>query len=544
MDQKIKLIFLTLFFFCGSLITVSAQQDSLKTTTKRTQVDLLHSDVLRFDKKRNPDAQIVEGNVVFRHDSMYMYCDSAYFYSKTNSLEAFSNIKIMQGDTLSLYGNHLYYDGNTEIAMMREEVQMVHNETVLDTDSLNYDRVLNLGYYFNGGTLTDKDNTLVSDWGEYSPQTKIAVFNHEVQLTNPQFVLNSDTLKYSTQTRVATILGPSTIDSKQNHIDSQRGTYNTITHQANLLDRSVLINGPKRMTGDSLFYDRKRGIGKAFNNIVMRDTVNKNMLRGDYCIYYELQQKAIATKRAEAVDYSQGDSLYLHADTLYMNTYHLNTDSMYKEIKGYHKVRAYRRDVQASCDSLVFTSKDTCMTLYKDPVMWHGPQQLLGEVIRIYMNDSTIDWVHIENQALAVEKMDSIHYNQVTGKEMKAYFKKGEMYRSLVERSVQVGFYFQEKDSTLIAYNTSETSILDMYIKNRKLDKAIMRPKTTGVTYPMDKIPEDKLFLPNYVWLDYMRPKSRKDIFNCIGKKTEHILKPAQRKAAQPAAIQPLKLKR
>jgi lipopolysaccharide export system protein LptA len=544
MDQKIKLIFLTLFFFCGSLITVSAQQDSLKTTTKRTQVDLLHSDVLRFDKKRNPDAQIVEGNVVFRHDSMYMYCDSAYFYSKTNSLEAFSNIKIVQGDTLSLYGNHLYYDGNTEIAMMREEVQMVHNETVLDTDSLNYDRVLNLGYYFNGGTLTDKDNTLVSDWGEYSPQTKIAVFNHEVQLTNPQFVLNSDTLKYSTQTRVATILGPSTIDSKQNHIDSQRGTYNTITHQANLLDRSVLINGPKRMTGDSLFYDRKRGIGKAFNNIVMRDTVNKNMLRGDYCIYYELQQKAIATKRAEAVDYSQGDSLYLHADTLYMNTYHLNTDSMYKEIKGYHKVRAYRRDVQASCDSLVFTSKDTCMTLYKDPVMWHGPQQLLGEVIRIYMNDSTIDWVHIENQALAVEKMDSIHYNQVTGKEMKAYFKKGEMYRSLVERSVQVGFYFQEKDSTLIAYNTSETSILDMYIKNRKLDKAIMRPKTTGVTYPMDKIPEDKLFLPNYVWLDYMRPKSRKDIFNWIGKKTEHILKPAQRKAAQPAAIQPLKLKR
>lgn len=543
MDQKITQTILTLFLLCSSVLFSAAQNTEKEPPqTEKTQVYLLHSDVLRFNKKRNPDAQIVEGNVVFRHDSMYMYCDSAYFYSKTNSLEAFSNVKINQGDTLTLYGNHLFYDGNSQIAMVREDVQMIHNETVLETDSLNYDRVLNLGYYFDGGTLTDKENKLTSDWGEYSTTTKISVFNHDVKLTNPQFVLRSDTLKYSSATRIATILGPSTIDSKNNHIDSDRGTYNTITHQANLLDRSMLTNGGKKMTGDSLFYDRIKGVGEAFGNIVMRDTIGKNMMRGNYCIYHERVQNAFATDRAEVVDYSQGDSLFMHADSLYMNTYHLDTDSMYKEIKGYHKVRVYRRDLQASCDSLTFLSKDSCLSLYKDPVLWHGTQQLLGEIVRIYMNDSTINWVHIENQALAVERIDSLHYNQVTGKEMKAYFEKGEMHRSLVERNVRVGFYFLEEDSTLIAYNRSETSILDMYIKHRKLDKAVMRPKTTGTTYPMDQIPEEQLFLPNYVWLDYMRPHRKEDIFEWIGKKPEHILKSTKRKKEQPRLSKTLNL--
>ena len=136
---------------------------------------------------------------------------------------------------------------------------------------------------------------------------------------------------------------------------------------------------------------------------------------------------AFATKKAVVVDYSQGDSLFMHADTLQMYTYYLNTDSMFRETRAYHKVRMYRADVQGVCDSLVFSSKDSCLTMYYDPILWNNNQQLLGEKIMIYMNDSTIDWAHIQNQALSVEQLDSTSYNQVTGKEMKAWFQGGEM---------------------------------------------------------------------------------------------------------------------
>ena len=123
------------------------------------------------------------------------------------------------------------------------------------------------------------------------------------------------------------------------------------------------------------------------------------------------------------MDYSQGDSLFMHADTLQMYTYYLNTDSMFRETRAYHKVRMYRTDVQGVCDSLVFSSKDSCLTMYYDPILWNNNQQLLGEKIMIYMNDSTIDWAHIQNQALSVEQLDSTSYNQVTGKEMKKYYR-------------------------------------------------------------------------------------------------------------------------
>ena len=507
------------------------QQKADTSGKKKTRVDLLYADEAQADKQLRPDVQVLIGSVRLKHDSMYMFCDSALIYEKINSVEAFGNVRMEQGDTLFIYGDYLYYDGMSQLAMLRENVRMINRNTVLTTDSLNYDRLYNLGYYFEGGMLTDEDNVLTSEWGEYSPTTKLAVFNHEVKLVNPQFVLTSDTLKYSTESKIATILGPSDIVSDKNHIYSERGEYNTATGQAELLDRSVLTNEGKKLTGDSLFYDRNLGYGEAFNDVRMNDTVNRNMLTGDYCFYNELTGNALATIRAVAIDYSQGDSLFMHGDTLRLVTYNLNTDSMYREMRVYHKVRAYRTDIQAVCDSLVYNSKDSCMTMYYDPILWHGSQQLLGEEVKVYMNDSTIDWAHIINQALAVEQKDSVHYNQVTGKEMKGFFVDGDMRRVEVNGNVLVVFYpVEEKDSSLIMMDYTEGSFLKMLLKDRKMEQGTFVGKTNGVAYPLDQIPADKYRVPSFVWFDYIRPSSKEDIFNWRGKKAGEALQKSDRK--------------
>ena len=511
---------LCLFGFCLLAQVRPAKKGEQKPA--KSKVYLLHSDVLKKSPLNpDPDAQILIGNVAFRHDSVYMYCDSACFYEKTNSLEAFDNVKMVQGDTLFLYGDYLFYDGNTQIAQVRYNVRMENKNTTLLTDSLNYDRIYNLGYYFDGGTLMDEENVLTSEWGEYSPATKISVFNYDVKLVNPKFTLTSDTLRYSTATKIANILGPSDIVSDANHIYSELGFYNTQIGQAELLDRSVLTNEGKRLIGDSLFYDRVKGYGEAFDNVIMTDTVNKNMLTGDYCYYNELTKYAFATKKAVVVDYSQGDSLFMHADTLQMYTYYLNTDSMFRETRAYHKVRMYRADVQGVCDSLVFSSKDSCLTMYYDPILWNNNQQLLGEKIMIYMNDSTIDWAHIQNQALSVEQLDSTSYNQVTGKEMKAWFQGGEMRKVDVIGSVRLVYYPMESDSTLIGMNVSETSLLNMF----------MSPKSNGTLYPMLQRPPEKMKLDNFVWFDYIRPLDKEDIFEWRGKKAGQELKKSNRSA-------------
>ena len=502
----------------GSTFNIQRSIDQTPQKQK-VRIDLLYADEAVADQNQRPDVQVLRGSVKLKHDSMYMYCDSALIFEKINSVEAFGNVHMEQGDTLFIYGDYMYYDGTTQLAKLRSNVRLINRETVLETDSLDYDRVLDLGYYFDGGTLRDTVNVLTSVLGEYSPSTKQAVFEYNVELVNPQFTLTSEDLTYNTLTKIATINSDAEIVNEQSHIYTNSGVYNTMTERGELFNRSVVVNEGRLLTGDTLLYDRLQGFGEAFGNVSLNDTVNKNILTGDYCYYDELKENAFATKRAVAIDYSQGDSLYMHGDTLRLVTFYPKTDSAYREMRAYYKVRAYRSDVQAVCDSLVVNSKDSCMTMYRDPVLWHGEEQLLGELVKVYSNDSTIERAHIINQSLAIERFDSAHYNQITGKEMIAHFEGGEIKETEVNGNVLTIYHpIDEKDSTIIVMVYAEGSYLKMFMKDRKMDKGMFVGKTTGTAYPLDQVPTGKDRLSAFVWFDYMRPKDKNDIFDWRGK--------------------------
>ena len=504
-----------------------------KPQKQKVRIDLLYADEAVADQNQRPDVQVLRGSVKLKHDSMYMYCDSALIFEKINSVEAFGNCRMEQGDTLFIYGDYMYYDGTTQLAKLRENVRLINRETQLETDSLDYDRVADLGYYFDGGTLRDTVNVLTSVLGEYSPTTKQAVFEYNVELVNPQFTLTSEDLTYNTVTKIATINSDAEIVNDQSHVYTNSGIYNTVTERGELFNRSVVVNQGRKLTGDTLLYDRQQGFGEAFGNVALNDTVNKNILTGDYCYYDELKENAFATKRAVAIDYSQGDSLFMHADTLRLVTFYPKTDSAYREMRAYYKVRAYRSDVQAVCDSLVVNSKDSCMTMYRDPVLWHGEEQLLGELVKVYSNDSTIERAHIINQALAIERFDSAHYNQITGKEMIAHFEDGEIKETEVNGNVLTVYHpIDEKDSTIIVMVYAEGSYLKMFMKDRKMDKGMFIGKTTGTAYPLDQVPTGKDRLAAFVWFDYMRPKDKNDIFDWRGKPADQVLKKVERESS------------
>ena len=536
--RKLTVIFLIVVAVCASLTAQSARPVVVDTlivespdSTKERYVYLLHADETRFDQRINPDAQILVGDVVFRHDSMYMYCDSALFYETSNSLDAYGNVKMNQGDTLFLYGDRLHYSGDEMLAKVRENVVMIDKKMRLTTDSLNYDRTINLGYYFNWGTVEDTLNVLTSEWGEYDTQSNDAVFNDEVTLTNPNFVLTSDTLHYNTKTQVATIVGPSNIKSDNNHIYSTLGRYYTASGEAHLLKRSVLTNEDKQMTGDSIYYNRDEGFGEAFDNVEMDDFGGKTRLTGDYTYYNELADSAYATHRAIAIDYSQGDSMFIHGDTLRLLTRYPDTDSVYRIVQAYRKVRIYREDVQAVCDSLVFNSIDSCMTMFFDPVVWSGPQQILGEVIRVYLNDSTVEWSHVENQALIVEQVDTNQFNQISGRDIKSYFVDGTIDKTDVTGNVMVVYYYiEEGDSIAFGINTTECSYLTAFMKEGLVDKLYIKEQSNGIFYPIAQVPPGKDRLPNFAWLNKLRPLSKEDIMIWRGKSEEQKLKVTTRR--------------
>ena len=179
-----------------------------KTTDER--IYLVHADVLTYDQfgSETPGAQVLKGNVQFRHKGATLWCDSAFFYERENSFEACGHVRMVQGDTLSLTSERAYYDGNDQMAEARQNVVLRHRGTVLYTDSLNYDRLYNLGYFFDGGRMVDRKNVLVADWGEYDTKTRKAVFNYNVVLRNDDYTINTDTLHYDTRSSLASVAGP------------------------------------------------------------------------------------------------------------------------------------------------------------------------------------------------------------------------------------------------------------------------------------------------------------------------------------------------
>ena len=520
-----------LLLLCFNLVCLPllAQEQALDSVPqrqgKKSYVHLLHTDVTRFDEAVDPDAWILVGNVNFRRDSMYMYCDSAHYYQKQNSFLAFGNVRMEQGDTLFLYGDYLDFDGVSNIARVRKNVRLIDKDIVLETDSLDYDRNRNLGYFFEYGVLSDETGTLRSYYGDYNTDTRTAVFIDDVTLENSKFLLLSDTLYYNTNNKVATIVGPTNIYTGATEVYSERGTYNTATNEATLVERPVLYNDNKNVTADSIYYNTDLGYSEVFGNIIYTDTINRNMITGEFAFLDEVRDSLYVTDRAMAVDFSQRDSLFVHSDTIWTVTYNMDTDSVYRLVKAHHRVRAWGRNMQAVCDSMVFDSRDTCMTMYKDPILWNGDLQLLGEEVKVYMNDSTISWVNIINQSLYVEKLDSSIYNQIRGKEMEFYFTDGQLSEMQVIGSVELIFYPLDSDSTYIGMNTTVAGRTIAYLKDRKVEKVVVPNESKGVFYPMSKRPEDKRYLENFAWFDYVRPLSKEDIFNWRGKGSDMELK-------------------
>ena len=494
--------------------------DSLQVMTdtvppKKTKVYLIHSNTLSFDKAVKPDAQILNGDVCFRHDSSYMYCDSAYFFEQTNSLEAFSNVRMEQGDTLFVYGDYLFYDGNTQVAYLRENVRMENGQVTLFTDSLNYERIPNIGYYFEGGLIVDSLNQLSSFYGQYSPETKLAVFNDSVQVENPDFTLYSDTLHYDTESKVATILGPSVIVSDSGTIHTSRGWYDTVNNTSLLLDQSQVESGEKILIGDSIFYNRDTGMGEVYGNMSLIDTAQHVTLQGEYGYYNEQTGYAFATDSARFLEYSQGDTLFLHADTLQMVT----VDSVYREIKAYYGVRFYRIDMQGVCGSMQFNTRDSVLYMYTEPVLWNEQYQLYGDTIAIYMNDSTIEYAHVIQFAFAAQHVDSSYYNQLKGNDLKAYFEGQAVHQIDVAGNAESIFYPLEKDGAKVGMNETKSGFLTIWVKDNKLDKLKIWPSPVGSMTPIPDLKPDQKMLKDFYWFDYLRPKNRDDIYEVVKRK-------------------------
>ncbi len=532
-----KRLFYILLLTLGSWLL---NPNYLQAQKQEKLVYLEYCERLSFDEERLPGAQILTGNVRFRHEDALMFCDSAYFYEKENSFDAFGNVHFMQGDTLNGYGDVLYYSGDTRLARLRRNVRLIHTSTTLTTDSLNYDRNQNLAYYYTGGTIRDSLNTLTSVWGQYNPPTHQAIFKNDVHLQNNKFTLDAEALHYNTESHIADLVTDTEIIyEEETTILSSKGWYNTETEKSMLLNRSQVIHTDgKTLVGDTIFYDKFNGFGQVLRRMEMTDTVQKMTLFGNYGEVWEHEKRGFATDSAMIEEW--GDSLhtFMHADTLwteeipYQLTQLLPRDSIlvdsvmtwqapdtmyidttFRQVRAYYGVRVYREDMQAVCDSLYYNGKDSIISLYREPVAWSDNQQVSADSIHIYIENGEVDYAHGIGSALAVQQETPTKYNQLSGKEMLAYVREGELRQVDVNGNAETVFYPKEDDGSIMGVNKTQSSFVKIFLKEQQIEHILFTTATTGALYPLDSIAIEDTRLPSFFWAEQERPLVPGDVF-------------------------------
>lgn len=569
-----------LCFFAVIASSPTAAQKRGKVVDDRVYLD--YADNVSYDQMKRSGVQVLKGNVRFTYQGDKLTCDSAFFNQDSNTFEAFGHVKLSRTDGTGLTCVRLYYYGQTRTTKARQDVVLTQPRRSLHCDSLDYNENLGHANYFGGrGRLVADGTTVLADLGDYNTNTKEAHFTGNVVMTSPKYNIKTPTLFYNTDTQLARVVGPSVIRSKKGEVvHTNNGTYDMQADHMELHGRSTVTSPDRDIEGDELTYNSTSGDGEGHGNVklfdkkndrtitgenvwynsntgeseglgnvkvhdrknqrdisgehlkynsqtkeglgrgkvVFIDYKNKNAFEGDTIDYTE--SAAIAYGRALAKDFSEGDTLFVHADTVRMRAWNLNTDSVYRKIYGINNVRAYRTDLQAVAGLMIGNSLDSCMTLYKDPIVWNGNRQLLGDSIKVYLQERKVREAHVYGNAFSVELMnDQKHYNQVSSKIMHGYFVDGKIrWGECVGNVLSVYYPVDDKDSTIILCNYLETDTLRFYFTpERKLQK-IWASKSNGNSYPLHMIPAGKERLPNFAWYDYIRPLNQYDLFRRVGK--------------------------
>ncbi len=501
-QHSIKRFFILACFGISGFMLLSADEP--------TRIELVESDSMMFDRRIGEDVRRLIGNVHFRHEETNMFCDSAYLFSATNSIRAYGNIFIEVSDTVSIFGDELYYNGNTRKAELTGNVEMIDNQMTLTTGHLLYDMNSNTAKYVNGGRIVDAENDLTSIWGFYYADDKHFFFKDSVKLVNPEYVMRSDTLKYNTLNEVAYFFGPTTIISDENSIYCENGWYDTRNDISRFSKNAFLTNNEQSLTGDSLFYDRNKGFGRAERNIQVRDSVQNTLITGHLAEHFEKEGLSVVTKEAMLIIIEETDSLFMHADTL-KSTYDEDKDE--RIVFAYHRGRFFRDDLQGQSDSIVYNFADSTIYLFHNPVVWSDEHQLTARRMEIKTSDNRVESARLFDAAFIISQEDTLGFNQVKGRKLVGHFRENELRQIDVFGNGETLYYVREEDGSMVGINKALASDIIIFVEDRQVTGIRFLQNPDANLFPPEEISREERLLRDFHWLEDIRPRSKADIF-------------------------------
>ena len=390
-------------------------------------------------------------NVNFLYQGNKMYCDSAHYYEKRQIVKAFGRVHINKRDTLNLFCDSLLYNGRTRKATLWGNVRLRDNEYKLTTDTLEYDAKRSEAIYRHGGRVESirSREILTSRVGYFHPESKNFFFSHNVDYRGKDIKMTTDTLRYRYSEKKTYFYGPTNIETQGTTIFCKAGWYNTETEEGELRQNAEIRRENDVIKGDTLIYLPKEGTNIGKGNVFYSDSTQKMSFRGDYAMISDSLHYSYLTGHALAIKELKDDTMYVHADTLYS----YKEDSI-EYMRAYQKASIYSTKFQCQADSISYTPNNDKMELFRDPIVWSNGAELKGDSMELQLTDSLLHKVLIKNKASVVMSVDDEKlFNQIGGKEIIAYFRDNDLYRTNVNGNAVTIFYPEEEkktDSTIV----------------------------------------------------------------------------------------------
>ena len=466
---------------------------------------------------RNGDVWILYRHVHATHEGMVLDSDSAHYDTRRNSFTAFRNVAIQLSDTTFIYGDRLFYDGNTRVLdIWADTVVLIDGATQLLANHLTYERDRATAFYTQWGYGDSDGRQLYSQRGQYNSDLKQFYIYDDVVLSDSSMSLYTDTLLYNTATSVAHFESRTRIYTDSAIIYSRLGDYNTETRYAISYRQSRVDGRGQRISSDTLHYNEQFGYGVARGNVVIVDSANNLICRGRYGETSQQENFSLVTDSAlvEYVD-EEGERLYLHADTIYVTN---DSADQLHTITAAHHVKAFRADAQSMCDSAFYSAPDSTLLLFGQPVLWQEHYQMCADTIELKHDSTGTRRVYLRSNAFAVQQVDREKFNQVRGHQGIVYFRQGEPDYADVVGNAMLVFYITEEDTAmqtrLLGCNAGMGSSIRIYFDStRAPERVVTFDNPEMQTFPVDKVPEEWRRLKDFKWLAARRPRKPKDVF-------------------------------
>ena len=442
--------------------------------------------------------------VVFTQKTTTIYCDSAFFYRKTNSMEAFGRVRIVD-DSVTITSRELYYDGNARQAKLRNNVVYIKGYNRLTTDNLDYDMDAEISHYFGGGKLRDTTNTLTSKIGYFYAKQHYADFEKDVVLIAPDYTLKSNVLHYNTRTKVATTPGKTEIitENGETTLYADGGEFRT------QLDQSLFVDGQVEtpnnyLEGDDLFFDQKTKYYKAIGHVKLIAKEKDVIITGDEGYNDEAKQLSKIYGNPVMKRIMDEDTLYISADTLvYIES---NVDSL-KRILAYNNVKLFKTNLQGLSDSAAYYLSDSLIYMYHDPILWSDNSQVEGDTIRIEIQKGTIHKMYLRKHAFLSSQDTVLNFNQIKGRDMTAYFLKGRINEVDVNGNGEVIYYaLAEGDSITMGLNRILCSNLKLRFDKKTIRNISAYVKPEARFIPPHEFTVAVQKLDGFKWQGEFRP--------------------------------------